>query len=57
VQLLLYACFFSLRHVIHFFAETFWSLRHFGELSYSSIKTYINNIHYSVFSDIVTELT
>jgi len=39
MQLLLYACFFSLKHFGHVFAETFWSLRHFSCFSYSSIKT------------------
>jgi len=43
-----------------FFKETFWSffsLRHLGHLSYSSIETRHNNTHCSIFLDIVTKLT
>jgi len=28
-----------------FFGETFWSLRHFGHLSHSCIKTHRNSVH------------
>jgi len=38
------------------FAETFWSLKHFSHLSHSCIKTRHNSIHWSMYSDIVTEL-
>jgi len=33
----------------HFFAETFRSLRRFGRLSHSNIKTHRNSIHYSLY--------
>jgi len=37
-----------------FFAGKFWSLRHFGHLYYSNIKTRRNTIYWSIF---LTELT
>jgi len=35
----------------------FFSLRHFGHLSQSSIKTRRNTVHQPIFSDIPTEMT
>jgi len=46
-----------LRHFSHFFAETFGSLRHFGHLSHSCIKTRWSSVLYLIFSDIRTETT
>ena len=36
--------FILLIHFGHFFAETFWSLKHFGHLSHSCIKTCHNSV-------------
>jgi len=35
----------------------FFSLRHFGHLPHSCIKTRRNSVHYSIFSVILTEMT
>ena len=44
---------------VYFFAETLWSLRHFGHLSHSCIKTHRSSVQLvkSVFSDILMEMT
>ena len=49
--------FFSLWHFGHFFAETCWSLKHFGHLSHSCIKTRHSSVQYPIFSDIMTKIT
>jgi len=36
---------------------TFWSLQHFGHLSYSCIKTRHKSVFSSIFSNILTETT
>jgi len=38
-------------------AETFWSLKHFGHLSHSCIKTRHSSVHSPLFSDILTDMT
>jgi len=43
--------------ICFFFAETFWSLKHFGHLSHSCIKTRRNSVFWPIFSDILTEMT
>jgi len=48
--------FFSLRHSDHFFAETFWSLKHFGRLSHGGIKTRRSTAFQLIFTDILTEV-
>jgi len=40
-----------------FFAETFWSLNHFSQLSHSCINTCRNSVFQVIFSDILTEMT
>ena len=40
-----------------FFAEAFWSLRNFGHLSHSCIKTRCNSFHLPIISEIPTEMT
>jgi len=37
-----------------FFAVAFWSLKHFGHLSHSCIKTSHNRVHSPIISDILT---
>jgi len=39
-----------------FFAERFWSLKHFGHLSHNCIKTHRNSVFLPVFSNILTEI-
>jgi len=36
---------FALRHFSHFFAETFWSLKHFSNLSHTCAETSHNSVH------------
>jgi len=39
-----------------YLAEEFWSLKHFGRLSHSSIKTRRNRVFSPIFSAILTEM-
>jgi len=50
-------CFFFAETFRSFFAETFWSLKDFGHLSHSCIKTRCSSNHLPMFSDILSEMT